>query len=159
LTFLVTDEEGATEPIGAVTGDFIFVGDVGRPDLLERAAKQTGTMDASARILYQSLRKFSARPDWLQILPGHGAGSSGGKGISAIPQSTLGYEKRFNWAFHAKNEDDFVSQVLAGQPDPPKYFAEMKKMNRDGPRVLGEFTRPAHRSADALEPLIRHGAV
>jgi hydroxyacylglutathione hydrolase len=109
--------------------------------------------------LYQSLKKFSSRPDWLQIWPGHGAGSSCGKGISAIPQSTLGYEKRFNWAFRAETEDAFVAEVLAGQPDPPKYFAEMKKMNRDGPKVLGGFPRPSHRSADALEPLIRHGAV
>lgn len=159
LTFLVTDEEGATEPIGAMTGDFLFVGDVGRPDLLERAAKQAGTMDASARALYRSLKTFSSRPDWLQIWPGHGAGSSCGKGISAIPQSTLGYEKRFNWAFRPASEDAFVSEVLAGQPDPPKYFAEMKKINREGPRVLGGFPHPPRRSPEALEPLIRHGAV
>ena len=142
LTFLVTDTAGASEPIGAATGDFVFVGDVGRPDLLERAANMKGTMAAGAKTLYESLRAFSTRPDWLQIWPGHGAGSSCGKGISAIPQSTLGYEKRFNWAFRAKGEQDFVEHVLTGQPEPPKYFAEMKRINKEGPTVLGGFPKP-----------------
>jgi hydroxyacylglutathione hydrolase len=74
LTFLVTDGAVADEPIAAATGDFIFVGDVGRPDLLERAANIKGTMEVGARTLYASLRKFASKPDWLQIWPGHGAG-------------------------------------------------------------------------------------
>src|SRR6185436_3207455 len=96
LTFLITDGAAADRPIAAVTGDFLFVGDVGRPDLLERAANIKGTMEISARTLWRSLQKFAAQEDWLQIWPGHGAGSSCGKGISAIPSSTLGYERRFN---------------------------------------------------------------
>jgi hydroxyacylglutathione hydrolase len=159
LTFLVTDTTAATDPVGAATGDFLFVGDVGRPDLLERAVKVAGTMEASARALYGSLQAFVGRPDWLQIWPGHGAGSACGKGISAIPQSTLGYEKRFNWAFRTGSEDAFVRDVLAGQPDPPKYFAEMKRINAEGPRVLGGFRRPALLPADALGRLIADGAL
>ena len=143
LTFVVTDGAAANEPIGAATGDFLFVGDVGRPDLLEKAAHIAGTMEAGAHQLYRSLQAFASQEDWLQIWPGHGAGSACGKGISAIPQSTLGYEKRFNWAFRATTEDDFVRNVLAGQPDPPKYFARMKQMNKDGPRVLGGWPAPA----------------
>ena len=99
LTFLVTDTAAATEPMGALTGDFIFVGDVGRPDLLERAAHVAGTMEAGARQLFRSLRRFESLPDFLQIWPGHGAGSACGKSLGAVPQSTLGYERRFNWAF------------------------------------------------------------
>ncbi|MEA3247256.1 MAG: rhodanese-like domain-containing protein [Gemmatimonadota bacterium] len=133
LSFLVTDTAAADQPIGIVTGDFVFVGDVGRPDLLERAARVEGTMEASARTLFRSLRKFTQYPDWLQVWPGHGAGSACGKGLSAVPHSTVGYERRFNWAFGVEAEDAFVQAVLEGQPEPPTYFATMKRLNRDGP--------------------------
>jgi hydroxyacylglutathione hydrolase len=142
LIFLITDGAAADRPIGAVTGDFVFVGDVGRPDLLEKAANVKGTMVAGARQLFRSLQKFKEQPDYLQIWPGHGAGSACGKGLSSIPHSTVGYERLFNWAFVTTHEEEFVSAVLAGQPEPPKYFAEMKRINRDGPRVLGGFKRP-----------------
>ena len=131
LTFLITDGAVADQPIAAITGDFVFVGDVGRPDLLEKAAKIAGTMESGARTLFKSLQQLEKYPDWLQIWPGHGAGSACGKGISAVPHSTLGYERLFNWAFNAKSENEFVTTVLSGQPDPPPYFAIMKKVNRD----------------------------
>ena len=137
LTFLVTDGAAATAPIAALTGDFVFVGDVGRPDLLERAAQVAGTMEQSARMLFRSLQQFKSQPDYLQLWPGHGAGSACGKSLSALPQSTVGYERLFNWAFAGTDEDEFVQRVLAGQPEPPRYFGTMKRMNRDGPRVLG----------------------
>lgn len=151
VTFLVTDRAAADQPIAAATGDFIFVGDVGRPDLLERAAHVEGTMERSARTLWRSLQAFNERPEWLQIWPGHGAGSACGKGISAVPYSTLGYERRFNWAFKVTNEDEFVTEVLDGQPEPPKYFATMKRLNKAGPRLLGGFAAPP-RLADATLP-------
>ncbi len=138
LTFLVTDQAGADRPMGAFTGDFLFVGDVGRPDLLEKAAKVRGTMEAGARDLYRSLQRFKQLDDWLQIWPGHGAGSACGKELGAVPTSTLGYERRFNWAFSVQSEDAFVTAVLEGQPEPPAYFAEMKRLNRDGPRIIGK---------------------
>ena len=159
LTFLVTDCAAADEPIAAATGDFVFVGDVGRPDLLERAASIVGTMDASARALYQSLQRFAERPDWLQIWPAHGAGSACGKSISDLPQSTLGYERRFNWAFGIHDEDEFVRRVLAGQPEPPTYFAEMKRVNRDGPPILGSFRLPPMLGLDALAAALGSGAI
>jgi hydroxyacylglutathione hydrolase len=159
VSFVVTDTVGASEPIGVATGDFIFVGDVGRPDLLERAAKVMGTMEAGAKTLWQSLKKFEVRPDWLQIWPGHGAGSACGKGISAIPHSTLGYEKRFNWAFQQPDESSFVKSVLAGQPDPPKYFAEMKRLNKEGPRVLHGFKRPELLDFAIFEHRLAEGAL
>jgi hydroxyacylglutathione hydrolase len=159
ITFLVTDGAAADRPIAAVTGDFVFVGDVGRPDLLERAANIKGTMEAGARTLWKSLRAFAAQEDWLQIWPGHGAGSACGKGISAIPSSTLGYEKRFNWAFSVKSEDDFVTAVLTGQPEPPKYFAKMKRINKEGPAILGRFHIPARLDAATLPGLLARRAL
>jgi len=92
LVFLVTDSATASEPMGAITGDFLFVGDVGRPDLLERAVQVPGTMESAGRQLFQSLQRFRSLPDFLQVWPGHGAGSACGKALGAVPQSTLGYE-------------------------------------------------------------------
>ncbi|MGN6391581.1 MAG: MBL fold metallo-hydrolase [Gemmatimonadales bacterium] len=157
LTFLVTDTTSATEPMGLLTGDFVFVGDVGRPDLLERAAHVTGSMEIGARQLFRSLRRLAPLPDYLQIWPGHGAGSACGKALGAVPQSTLGYERRFNWAFGIDDEDEFARAVLAGQPEPPRYFAEMKRINRDGPRVLGDTPRPPEIGADALARALAAG--
>jgi hydroxyacylglutathione hydrolase len=159
LTFLITDGAAADQPIAAVTGDFVFVGDVGRPDLLEKAANIKGTMAAGARVLFASLQKFAKHEDWLQIWPGHGAGSACGKGISAIPSSTLGYEKRFNWAFNKSSEADFVDAVLSGQPEPPTYFAKMKRINKEGPAILGEFHVPEPLDAARLPELIARKAL
>ena len=158
LTFLITDGAAANRPIAAITGDFVFVGDVGRPDLLEKAAKLAGTMESSAITLWRSLQQFQQFPDWLQIWPGHGAGSSCGKGISAVPHSTIGYERRFNWAFTAKSEAEFVTNVLSGQPDPPPYFAVMKRVNKEGPPLVN--TRPIPLvSDDKLVEIVNTGLV
>jgi hydroxyacylglutathione hydrolase len=159
VSFLVTDTAVADLPIAIVTGDFVFVGDVGRPDLLERAAKFEGTMERSARTLFASLQGFKAYPDWLQIWPGHGAGSACGKGLSAVPHSTVGYERRFNWALQIADEDTFVEAVLAGQPEPPRYFAEMKRINKAGPTLLHGVRRPERLPAARIEGLLRAGTM
>lgn len=160
LTFLVTDTAAADRPIGALTGDFLFVGDVGRPDLLEKAAGVAGTMEDAARDLFRSLRRFRLEhPDWLQIWPGHGAGSACGKGIGSIPQSTLGYEALTSWAFRYDDEDAFVRAVLEGQPEPPRYFAQMKRINRDGPRILGPRGQPLRLESRQLDTVLETDAV
>jgi hydroxyacylglutathione hydrolase len=159
LAFLVTDTRSASEPMGALTGDFIFVGDVGRPDLVERVVQARGTMKEEARQLFRSLQQFRALPDYLQIWPGHGAGSACGKSLGGVPQSTLGYEKRFNWAFGITDEATFVREALAGQPDPPRYFAEMKRINRAGPPLLGGIRRPARLPVSALIPILAQGGM
>jgi hydroxyacylglutathione hydrolase len=130
LTLFVSDLERGEDAVGALTGDFVFVGDVGRPDLLERAAGAKGSMDSSARDLFKSVNAFKVGPDHLQLWPGHGAGSACGKSLGSMPQSTLGYEKLFNWAFGEISEAEFVAKVLEDQPAPPRYFAAMKRMNR-----------------------------
>ncbi|HTK50220.1 MAG TPA: MBL fold metallo-hydrolase [Gemmatimonadaceae bacterium] len=154
LSFLVTDGAAIAGPWGILTGDFVFVGDVGRPDLLERAAGYAGTMEAAARTLHRALQRFRTLPDHLQVWPGHGAGSACGKALGAMPSSTVGYEKRANWGLADLDEATFVGLVLEGQPEPPRYFAEMKRINRDGPRVLGGLPRPVHLPAHALAPLV-----
>lgn len=146
LSFLVTDIGGAADqPIALLTGDFIFVGDVGRPDLLESAAGQTGIMEPSARLLYESLRETAELPGHLQILPGHGAGSACGKALGSMPVSVLDYERRFNPALRlalSGSEKDFVADILSGQPEPPLYFARMKRDNKQGPALLPDGKMP-----------------
>ncbi|MFQ3545293.1 rhodanese-like domain-containing protein [Halobacillus rhizosphaerae] len=138
LSYLLTDEGGGSEvPMGIFTGDFVFVGDVGRPDLLEKAAAEKGTAEESAKEMYHSLKRFAKLPDYVQVWPGHGAGSACGKSLGAVPSSTVGYEKINNWALNVKDEATFVANLLDGQPEPPKYFAEMKKLNKQGPKLLG----------------------
>ncbi|MFG0328145.1 MAG: rhodanese-like domain-containing protein [Phycisphaerales bacterium JB037] len=152
IVFLVTDlGAGATEPIGVATGDFVFVGDLGRPDLLESAAGVAGMMEPSARRLYKTVRTLDDIPDFVQVWPAHGAGSACGKALGAVPMSTIGYEKRFNPAIRAAaSEQGFVDFILAGQPEPPMYFANMKRDNKLGPRVLGKLPTPEQLDAAAL---------
>ncbi len=155
ICFMVTDKGGgATEPMGIATGDFVFVGDLGRPDLLETAAGKVGSSDPGARALFKSVQSFGALPDYLQVWPAHGAGSACGKALGAVPQSTVGYEKRNNPAIRAAaSESGFVNYILAGQPEPPMYFARMKRVNREGPRVLGTLPRPKVLPASELKGL------
>jgi hydroxyacylglutathione hydrolase len=145
IVFVVIDRGGGADiPIGVATGDFLFVGDVGRPDLLESAAGHVGAMRPSAQQLQASLRQVWSWPDFMQVWPGHGAGSACGKALGAVPSSTVGYERRFNGALSLAGEPGpgFVDAILSGQPEPPPYFARMKQLNRDGARVLGTVPSP-----------------
>jgi hydroxyacylglutathione hydrolase len=155
LTFVLTDEAASAEPLGAFTGDFIFAGEVGRPDLLERAAGISGTMEVGARQLFTSLGRFRAMPDRLLLWPGHGAGSACGKSLGGMPVSTLGYEKLANWAFSVDQESEFVKRVLEDQPEPPRYFAEMKRINKLGAGAAPG--KPIHLAPDTLEVAVTAG--
>lgn len=160
LSFLLTDQGGgADEPMGIFTGDFVFVGSIGRPDLLEEAAGLTGTAEPGARELFQSAERFKTLPDYLQVWPAHGAGSACGKGLGAIPSSTVGYEKRFNPALQFTDEDEFVQYILADQPEAPKYFAVMKRVNKEGPRILGEGHHHQMLDIAGIEQAITSGTV
>jgi len=162
LSFLVSDGGGGVdrEPMGLFSGDFVFVGDIGRPDLLEKAVGVAGSSDQAARQMYQSVQRFKQLPDHLQLWPGHGAGSACGKALGAIPSSTVGYEKRFNWAMSVTDEETFVRQLLEGQPEPPTYFAQMKRVNVEGPTPLGQLPEVTALSAeDIRQCLQRHDQV
>ena len=149
-------DRGCDEPIAVLSGDFVFVGDLGRPDLLETAAGIAGAKDAAARDLYRSTKKLQSLPEFTQVWPAHGSGSACGKALGAVPQSTIGYEKRHNPSLAAaSDEEGFVASILSGQPSPPLYFARMKTDNRDGPPLLGALPRPAARPAGELLDLPR----
>jgi hydroxyacylglutathione hydrolase len=158
MSYVVIDRgSGATTPIGVATGDFVFVGDLGRPDLLEQAAGMHGVQEDSARTLFASLPKFTALDDYLQVWPAHGAGSTCGKALGAVPTTTVGYEKRYNASLAAADggEGAFVEAILDGQPEPQTYFARMKRDNRDGVPLLGELPRPRALSAGELAQAAR----
>lgn len=157
LAFLVTDTAAADAPIGLLSGDCMFVGDVGRPDLLERAAGAHNTMKASAQQLYSSLQRLAGLPEFVQLWPGHGAGSACGKALGAVPQSTIGYERRFGWAFRTPDQASFIEKVLSGQPEPPPYFAEMKRVNQHGPQNRPGL--PAQRGLPELECALADQAI
>jgi hydroxyacylglutathione hydrolase len=143
LSFFVTDGAAADEPIGVATGDFVFVGDVGRPDLLESAAGQENVMEPSARTLFKTVESFKNIPSYVQVWPGHGAGSACGKALGAIPKTTVGYELKYNNSLKAaSSEDNFVKFILEGQPEPPLYFARMKRDNKIGPAIIGGPPKP-----------------
>ena len=143
ISFMLTDQGGgADKPMGIFTGDFVFVGSIGRPDLLEEAAGLMGTAEPGARDLFKSAERFKSLPDYLQVWPAHGAGSACGKGLGAIPSSTVGYEKLFNPALQFSDEEEFVQYILADQPEAPKYFAVMKRVNKEGPQDSWRGTSP-----------------
>lgn len=159
LSFLITDTATADRPIGLFTGDFIFVGDVGRPDLLEEAAGMVGTREVGARQQFHSVQASKAMPDYLQVWPGHGAGSACGKALGAIPSTTLGYEKLFSHAFQLQDEAEFVDWLLAGQPEAPRYFAQMKVVNKTGWPLLASLPAPTEGTANQLAHLLQQKAV
>lgn len=130
ISFLLTDVPASNEPVMLFTGDFVFVGDVGRPDLLEKAAGLKGSQDKGAKQMFDSIKIFEKLADFIQVWPGHGAGSACGKALGAVPSTTVGYEKIRNWAFQLSNEKEFSKNLLSDQPEPPKYFAVMKKLNK-----------------------------
>ncbi len=131
ISFLLTDHPATDEPVMVFTGDFVFVGDIGRPDLLDKAAGLKGTQEQGAQQMYESIQRFAELPAHIQVWPGHGAGSACGKALGAVPSSTVGYEKIRNWAFqYERDEKGFTDYLLEGQPEPPKYFAMMKHLNK-----------------------------
>lgn len=158
ISFLLTDKPASAEPVMLFTGDFVFVGDVGRPDLLEKAAGIVGTKEAGARQMYQSIQRFNALPDFLQVWPGHGAGSACGKALGAVPSTTVGYEKIRNWAFQYDNDPDgFVQYLLADQPEPPRYFAMMKKLNKTPRPLLTHVPKQTKLTPDAVKEALEKG--
>jgi DMSO/TMAO reductase YedYZ molybdopterin-dependent catalytic subunit/rhodanese-related sulfurtransferase len=129
-------------PYGVLTGDTLFVGDVGRPDLLASAGGDLSA-DALARSLYQSLHdKLLRLPDTTRVFPTHGAGSACGKQLSAETSSTIGEQRQLNYALQPMSEDDFVALVTEGQPLRPHYFEFDARRNRELRPLLEEHEPP-----------------
>lgn len=156
ISFILTDRgSGATKPMGIFTGDFVFVGDVGRPDLLEEAAGMVGTAESGAKEMFSSVQRFKQLPDYLIVWPGHGAGSACGKSLGTVPLSTVGYEKQFNWALQIDDETTFIKELLKDQPEAPVYFAKMKQLNKIGPAIIKEKEIPVIKDATRLMDLMK----
>jgi len=133
ISFLVTDLSRGNYPATLFSGDFVFVGSLGRPDLLGEDAKRN-----LASALFDSVtRKTASLPDGLEVLPAHGSGSLCGSGMSERPQSTLGYERHTNPFFAVPQRDFFVSRILGSVPPFPEYYRRIKRLNARGPALLG----------------------
>ena len=154
LVFLVTDGAFSDQPGYLLSGDFVFSGDLGRPDLLDEAAGGVDTRFLGAKQLFSSLKEsFLTLPDHVQVYPAHGAGSACGKALGALPSTTVGYERLYAWwapYLAADDEQGFIDELLDGQPDAHAYFGRMKRQNKLGPAVMGERSPLSELSAETV---------
>jgi glyoxylase-like metal-dependent hydrolase (beta-lactamase superfamily II)/rhodanese-related sulfurtransferase len=157
ISVVVREHAGDAEPWGVLTGDALFVGDVGRPDLLTSIGWSAEDL---ARRLYSSLLdQLLTLPDGTRVFPAHGAGSACGKSMSAAVSSTIGEQRRLNYALRPMSEDEFVAAVTDGQPAAPRYFSFTADTNRRVHELLDDADPPAHLAVDDLAELIADGAV
>jgi hydroxyacylglutathione hydrolase len=146
ISVVVREHAADAVPYGVLTGDAMFIGDVGRPDLLSAAGVSP---DDLARRLYQSIHtKLLALPDATRVFPAHGAGSACGKKLSTETQSTIGAQRRTNYAVQPMTEDEFVALVTEGQPLQPMYFSFDAQRNRQAHPLLDEEDLPAQLTLD-----------
>jgi glyoxylase-like metal-dependent hydrolase (beta-lactamase superfamily II)/rhodanese-related sulfurtransferase len=156
---VVHEHSGDGAPYGVLTGDTLFVGDVGRPDLL---ASSGSGLDAQTlgRLLYRSLREqIMSLPDETRVFPAHGAGSSCGKQLSSETSSTVGEQRRFNYALQPMTEDEFLAAVTEGQPVRPHYFTFDAQRNRQQRALLDETVLPPELHISEVVKRITQGAV
>ena len=159
ICVLVYEHADDPTPYGVLTGDTLFVGDVGRPDLL---ASSGSGLDAQTlgRMLFRSLHEqVLTLPDETRVFPAHGAGSSCGKQLSSETSSTVGEQRRSNYALQPMSEDQFVAAVTEGQPTRPHYFSFDARRNRQQHRLLDESVTPAEMSLDEVLDRLESGAV
>jgi hydroxyacylglutathione hydrolase len=157
IAVVVYEHGGDHVPYGVLTGDTLFIGDVGRPDLLASDGLNPQDM---ARQLYSSLhRRLLTLPDKTRVYPAHGAGSACGKNLSSETSSTIGDQRRNNYALRPMSEEQFVALVTEGQPARPAYFSFDAQRNRERHELLSEAEQPQQMSLDATLGLQRSGAV
>jgi len=131
IVYVVIDHSRGEEPAALFSGDTLFVGDVGRPDLFPNIAKQLASK------LYDSLyAKLIRLPDFCELYPAHGAGSLCGRAMSAKRTSTMGYEKRYNYAFQIKDKAKFIELLTTEMPEAPDHFSRCSDINRKGPALV-----------------------
>ena len=157
ISIVVRERPGDDVPYGVLTGDTLFIGDVGRPDLLSSLGESA---DGLARQLYRSLReKLLVLPDATRVFPAHGAGSACGKHISTETESTIGEQRSSNYALAPMTEDQFVDAVLQGQAAAPLYFALNANLNRQARELLDEEEPPPTLTFDEMMRRHAEGAV
>lgn len=148
-TYMLIDEENKEH--GIITGDTLFIGDVGRPDLAQHVISDL-TEEKLARLLFKSLReKILPLSDELIVYPNHGAGSACGKNMSKETTDTLGHQKQVNYALQPMTEDEFVKSILTGLTKPPVYFPSNVLMNIKGYESLEKVMERASRALNAEE--------
>ena len=143
MAYLLIDRDKGDDPIALFSGDALFVGDVGRPDLLG----EDQTRKLAERLYYTVTDRLSRLDDAVVVYPGHTGGSSCGKKIGDDPQTTIGRERVSNYAFAPQDRDAFVSAILDGMPPPPTYYPHLKRVNAAGAAPLGDL--PDGRAIDA----------
>lgn len=155
---VVVYERGSNDvPYAVLTGDALFIGDVGRPDLLSSIGF---SRDELANQLYDSLHdKLMALPDSTLVYPAHGAGSACGKNLSTETSSTIGEQRRTNYALLAPDRETFVALVTEGQPPAPDYFLHDAILNRQNRKLLDEHEAPKRLSLDDVETAVAAGAI
>ena len=157
ISIVVWEHADDDEPYGVLTGDTLFIGDVGRPDLL---ASIGYTRDELADQLYDSLHeKLLPLPDATRVFPGHGAGSACGKNLSTETMSTMGEQRRTNYALLAPDKPAFVEMVTEGQPPAPSYFVYDAIKNREDRDLLDEHTPPRSLDLAEFDELVAAGAM
>src|SRR5207249_10246901 len=157
ISILVFDrQKSSTVPGAVLTGDTMFIGDVGRPDLLGSRVPATEL----ARMLYQSLHaKLLTLPDDVKVFPAHGAGSLCGRNISSDTSSTIGQQRQFNYALQPMPKEEFVRMMTTDLPEAPAYFSRDVAINRGGASELAELPDPAALEARDVEVLQKKGAI
>ena len=140
ICVLVRDTQALDSPQKLLTGDTLFIGDVGRPDL---AGGKGYTPQMMAAMMYDSLHtKILALPDETEVYPAHGAGSMCGKNMSKETSSTIGEQRKFNYALAPMTREQFVEMMTADLPEAPAYFPQDAEINRAGARELSQLTEP-----------------
>jgi len=155
LAYLLLDPAAGTEPQALFSGDALFVGEVGRPDLLGEAQ----TQELAGQLFHTVTERLSRLPDELVVYPGHTAGSACGKKIGDAPSTTIGQEKLVNYAFQARRKDAFVKMVLDGMPLPPTYYPVLKRVNKVGATPLADLPAGEALTPDAVATRQADGAL
>jgi glyoxylase-like metal-dependent hydrolase (beta-lactamase superfamily II)/rhodanese-related sulfurtransferase len=155
ISILVIDNDVSPQPQKVLTGDALFIGDVGRPDL---AGGRGYTAEQMAATLYDSLHtKLMKLDDAVEVYPAHGAGSMCGRNISKETSSTIGEQRRFNYALKPMSKDEFVRMMTADLPEAPSYFPRDAEINRTGAPTLDELPRPKELAPAEVDLLSKQG--
>jgi hydroxyacylglutathione hydrolase len=157
ISVLVIDTEVSSQPRKILTGDTLFVGDVGRPDL---AGGKGYTPPMMAAMMYDTLHgKLLTLTNDVEVFPAHGAGSMCGRNMSAETSSTIGEQRRSNYALQPMSKDEFVRMMTVDLPEAPAYFPRDAEINRTGAPSLAELSRPAALTPEAVKKLVSEGAL
>ena len=149
LCYLVVDTSRGDDPVCVLTGDTLFVGDVGRPDLFPDKAEELAD-----KLYYSLFDKLLKLPDFSEVLPAHGAGSLCGRAMGAKWRSTIGYERKYNAALQIKDKAAFIKSLTEDMPPAPDHFSRCNETNRKGPVLVSKLPRMKELNVEAFKEMI-----